>query len=94
MEIHLHEAATQWAVFLISLGADTFFFGWNMCIRVDYSKGYFLKEVTGVLGPAGYHLSTLVGSIFMVPALVSLPRRLLTRRRGTSSSSTFWCFGQ
>jgi hypothetical protein len=73
----------------MSLGAETLFFGYNMYIRVDHSKDYFLKEVAGVLGPAGYHVLTLVGGIFMVPALVSLPRWLLTRRRGTSSSSAF-----
>jgi len=50
MGVQVHEAATQWAVFLISFGVGAFFFGYGMYIRLDHNKQYFLKEESGLLG--------------------------------------------
>ncbi len=72
MEIQLHEAATQWAVCLISFGAGAFFFAYGMYIRLGRSKQYFLKEESGLRGADTYHFFPLVGGIFMVLALIAL----------------------
>lgn len=72
METQVQEAATQWAVFLISFGVGAFFFGYGMYIRLGRSKQYFLKEESGLLGADTYHFFPLVGGIFMVLAVIAL----------------------
>jgi tetratricopeptide (TPR) repeat protein len=81
VEIQVQEAATQWAVFLLSFGTGAFFFGYGMYIRLGYSKQYFLKEESGLLGADTYHFFPLVGGIFMILGLIALAPDLETRQK-------------
>ncbi|NIN63995.1 MAG: hypothetical protein GTO63_04615 [Anaerolineae bacterium] len=80
MGIQVQEAATQWAVFLISFSVGAFF-GYSMYIRLGRSKQSYLKEKSGLLGADTYHLFPLVGGIFIVLALIALAGEVEMKQR-------------
>jgi len=81
MNVQVPEAATQWAVFLLSFGIGAFIFGYGMYVRLGYTKQYFLKKESGFFGAATYQFLPLVGAIFFVLALTALPDDVETRQK-------------
>ncbi len=81
MNVQMHEAATQWVVFLLSFGVGAFIFGYGMYVRLGYTKGYFLKKESRFFGVTTYQFLPLVGAIFFVLALTALPDDVETRQR-------------
>lgn len=71
MDAQVSEVAAEWAVILLTFGVGSFFFGYDMYIRLGYSKQCLLRVGSGFFGPRTYGFLPLVGAVSVVLSLTA-----------------------